>query len=74
MLLIIAGTVVGGRLASLDPFDLIWQASWVVQLVILLLVAASIISWAAIAFKWRELSNADPGIRIYQFGLLMLPS
>lgn len=56
---IIAGTVVGGRLASLDPFDLIWQASWVVQLVILLLVAASVISWAAIIFKWRELSAAE---------------
>jgi biopolymer transport protein TolQ len=56
--LILAGTVWGGRLASLDPFDLIWQASWVVQLVILLLVAASIISWAAIVFKWRELGGA----------------
>ena len=59
MVLIVAGTVMGGRLASLDPFDLIWQASWVVQLVILLLVAASIISWAAIAFKWRELTSAE---------------
>jgi biopolymer transport protein TolQ len=59
MVLIIAGTAVGGRLASLDPFDLIWQASWVVQLVILLLVAASIISWAAIAFKWREIAGAE---------------
>ncbi len=57
--LIIAGTVLGGRLASLDPFDLIWQASWVVQLVMLLLGAASIISWAAIVFKWRELRGAD---------------
>lgn len=59
MVLIVAGTVVGGRLASLDPFDLIWQASWVVQLVIVLLVAASIISWAAIIFKWRELTRAE---------------
>ena len=55
----IAGTVLGGRLASLDPFDLIWQASWVVQLVILLLAAASVISWAAIVFKWRELKGAE---------------
>ena len=38
---------------------LIWQASWVVQLVILLLVAASIISWAVIWFKWRELAGAE---------------
>jgi len=59
MVLIVAGTVVGGRLASLDPFDLIWQASWVVQLVIVLLVAASIISWAAIIFKWREMTRAE---------------
>ncbi len=57
--LILAGTLMGGRLASLDPFDLIWQASWVVQLVILLLVVASIVSWAAIVFKWRELSGAE---------------
>jgi len=57
--LILAGTDVGGRLASLDLFDLVWQASWIVQLVILLLVAASIVSWAAIAFKWRELGGAE---------------
>jgi biopolymer transport protein TolQ len=43
----------------LDPFDLIWQASWVVQLVILLLVVASVISWAAIVVKWRELAGAE---------------
>lgn len=59
MSLILAGTDVGGRLASLDLFDLIWQASWIVQLVILLLVAASILSWAAIVFKWRELNGAE---------------
>lgn len=59
MSLIFAGTDVGGRLASLDFFDLIWQASWVVQLVILLLVVASIVSWAAIVFKWRELNGAE---------------
>ncbi|MCP5071157.1 MAG: hypothetical protein GY946_31730 [bacterium] len=59
MSLILAGTDVGGRLASLDLFDLIWQASWIVQLVILLLVAASVLSWAAIVFKWRELNGAE---------------
>ncbi|MAE97151.1 MAG: hypothetical protein CL910_21080 [Deltaproteobacteria bacterium] len=57
--LILAGTDMGGRLASLDLFDLVWQASGVVQLVMLLLVVASIMSWAAIAFKWRELSGAE---------------
>jgi len=53
---IIAGTVLGGRLASLNLLDLVWQASWLVQLVILMLAAASVISWSAIVFKWRELS------------------
>jgi biopolymer transport protein TolQ len=56
---IIAGTVLGGRLASLNLLDLVWQASWLVQLVILMLAAASVISWAAIVFKWRELSAAE---------------
>ena len=56
---IIAGTVLGGRLASLNLLDLVWQASWLVQLVILMLAAASVLSWAAIVFKWRELSAAE---------------
>jgi len=59
MSFIIAGTVLGGRLASLNLLDLIWQASWLVQLVIVMLAAASVISWAAIVFKWRELSAAE---------------
>ncbi len=56
---IIAGTVLGGRLASLNLLDLVWGASWLVQLVILMLAAASVMSWAAIVFKWRELSAAE---------------
>ncbi len=56
---IIAGTVLGGRLASFDLLQLVWQASWLVQLVILLLAAASVVSWAAIVFKWRELNAAE---------------
>jgi biopolymer transport protein TolQ len=56
---IIAGTVLGGRLASLNLLDLVWQASWLVQLVILMLAGASVISWAAIVFKWRELTAAE---------------
>jgi biopolymer transport protein TolQ len=59
MNIIIAGTIGGVRLASLDLLDLVWQASWIVQLVILMLVAASVLSWAAIFFKWRELSGAE---------------
>jgi biopolymer transport protein TolQ len=59
MSFIIAGTVLGGRLASLNLLDLVWQASWLVQLVILMLAAASVVSWAAIVFKWRELTAAE---------------
>jgi biopolymer transport protein TolQ len=59
MSVIIAGTVLGGRLASLNLLDLVWQASWLVQLVIVMLAAASVISWAAIVFKWRELTAAE---------------
>jgi biopolymer transport protein TolQ len=59
MSFIIVGTVLGGRLASLNLLDLVWQASWLVQLVILMLAAASVVSWAAIVFKWRELSAAE---------------
>ena len=55
---LVVGAVWGGRLASLNPLALIAQASWVVQLVMLLLAAFSILSWAAIVFKWRELRGA----------------
>jgi len=55
----IAGTLWGGRLASLDPFALIYQASWVVQGVLLVLIAFSVLSWAAIVSKWLELRAAE---------------
>jgi biopolymer transport protein TolQ len=55
---LVVGAVWGGRLASLNPLALISQASWVVQLVMLLLAVFSILSWAAIVFKWRELRGA----------------
>ncbi len=55
----IVGTALGGRLAGLDAFSLIWQASWLVQLVLLLLVGLSVFSWAIIFVKWRDLSRAE---------------
>ncbi len=55
---IIVGAAMGGRLASLDALSLIWQASWLVQFVLLLLVLLSVFSWAIIVFKWRELRRA----------------
>ena len=55
----IVGAAVGGRLASLDALALVWQASWVVQLVLLLLVFLSVLSWTVIFFKWRELRRAE---------------
>ena len=56
---VIVGMAMGGRLASFDALSLIWQASWIVQLVILLLVLLSVASWTIIAFKWRELRRAE---------------
>jgi biopolymer transport protein TolQ len=56
---IIVGAAMGGRLASLDALSLVWQASWVVQFVILLLVLLSVISWMIIGIKWRELRRAE---------------
>jgi biopolymer transport protein TolQ len=71
---IIAGTAMGGRLASLDALSLIWQASWLVQLVIGLLLLLSILSWAIILAKWRELRRAEQDseafLEVYQEGSL----
>ena len=44
---------------SLDVLELVFQASIVVQLVLLILVALSIFSWAVILFKRRELAAAQ---------------
>ena len=71
---IFVGAVLGGRLASLDALSLIWQASWLVQLVLLLLVLLSVFSWAIILVKWRELRRAEQDseafLEIYQEGSL----
>ena len=71
---IIAGTAMGGRLASLDALSLIWQASWLVQLVIGLLILLSVFSWAIILAKWRELRRAEQDseafLEVYQEGSL----
>ncbi len=58
MAVIFAQAAVGGRL-GLDAFDLIVQAGPVVKLVLLLLALASIVCWAIIALKWRELRRAE---------------
>lgn len=42
-----------------DILALVWGASLLVKLVLLVLVALSAISWAIIVFKWRELTGAD---------------
>ncbi len=69
-----AGTALGGRLASLDALSLIWQASWLVQLVIGLLILLSVFSWAIILAKWRELRRAEQDseafLEVYQEGSL----
>jgi len=52
-------TDLGGRLASLDLLALVFEASWVVQAVLLLLVVLSVFSWAVILYKSRELRGAE---------------
>ena len=47
------------RFVSVGFFDLIFQAGWLVQLVLLLLVFFSVFSWAIILFKTRELRRAE---------------
>ena len=69
---IFVGAVLGGRLASVDTLSLVWQASWLVQLVLLLLLLLSVFSWAIILVKWRELRRAEQDseafLEIYQEG------
>jgi biopolymer transport protein TolQ len=52
-------TDLGGRLASLDMLELVFEASWIVQAVLLLLVLLSVFSWAVILYKARELRRAE---------------
>ncbi len=74
MALILAGTALGGRLAGLDMIELILHASWIAQLVLLLLAVISIVSWAVIVFKWRELRRAtqdsEAFLEVYHEGSL----
>lgn len=44
---------------DLDIVELILQASLIVKLVMLFLAVMSVVSWAIIAFKWRELRRAE---------------
>jgi len=44
---------------ELDLIGLIWEASLIAKLVLLLLAAMSVGSWAIIALKWRELRSAE---------------
>ncbi len=72
--LLIAGAAMGGRLASLDYFDLVLQAGWLVKIVLLIMATISVVSWAVIAFKWRELRRAeqdsDAFLEVYHEGSL----
>jgi biopolymer transport protein TolQ len=43
---------------SFDLLELIWQASLLVKLVLLLLAVFSVVSWTIIATKWLELKRA----------------
>jgi biopolymer transport protein TolQ len=71
---IIVGAAMGGRLASIDALSLVFQAGWVVQLVLLVLLTLSVVSWTIIVFKWRELRRAgqdsEAFLEVYQEGSL----
>ncbi len=49
----------GGKSVGGEFLDLVLQAGLVVKLVLLLLLAASILSWALIGYKWRALRGAE---------------
>ena len=59
---------------SLGVLDLVFQASFIVQLVLLGLVTLSIMSWAVIAYKMRELRRAQQDseafLEVYHAGSL----
>jgi biopolymer transport protein TolQ len=71
---IIVGAAMGGRLASIDALSLVFQAGWVVQLVLFVLLALSVVSWTIIVYKWRELRRAgqdsEAFLEVYQDGSL----
>jgi len=59
---------------SLGVLDLVFQASFIVQLVLLGLITLSIMSWAVIAYKMRELRRAQQDseafLEVYHAGSL----
>jgi biopolymer transport protein TolQ len=71
---IFVGAAMGGRLASIDALSLVFQAGWVVQLVLFVLLALSVVSWTIIVYKWRELRRAgqdsEAFLEVYQDGSL----
>jgi len=44
---------------SFDVLGLIWQAGLIVKLVLLLLALMSVVSWAIVLYKWREIRRAN---------------
>src|SRR5437899_13027717 len=54
-----SATPPGAAGGGLDIVDLIWKASLVVKLVLLLLIGLSVASWYIIAFKWYFLRRAQ---------------
>ncbi len=63
------------QVISLNAIDIMLSASGVVQLVLILLVSFSILTWAIIIFKWRTLrkcsSSSDSFLEIFWSGKSM---
>ena len=53
------GPSTGASVLISELTDLVFQAGLIVQLVLLILLASSVGSWAIILSKWRELRNAE---------------
>lgn len=69
---LISGVDSSLQVGGFDPLALVFQASWIVLLVMMLLVVLSILSWAVIFVKFRELRVArlasDLLLEIYHEG------
>ena len=71
---LLAGTSMGGRLASFGMLGLVFPAGVIIHLVLFVLAALSVFSWAVILFKSRELRRAQQDseafLEVYHAGSL----
>ncbi len=54
-----AGAAPGASAGGFDVFSLVWHAGWVVQLVLLILIAFSVVGWGLIIAKLKVIAAAQ---------------